>query len=512
VELADDCVAWGDCDLRIYTATQNVVWPHVDCRTGGFLFWGLCGTHMHMPRGWPHSGNGYGAYAHEFGHYGFDLNDEYANGNPSISCTGSAAYPPGNHRASCTMWHDWEAFKFCSDIPINMHRRGTRQGDESCWDKIFRRFRSEEYDLYGAWTLRTPASRGAIPGQLPPLLQDWATRFNLDNRSRGPLCAPREVYLVFDRPGRPPAAGQEVWNRTHYGRDLNEGKLDSNGRLLVTGLHVGDRITCNDYSYTLTPADCTPLSGSPAVIVLGEGSRDPALAPRGTPDLVAQGQAGALQGVVPADPFQAFLVVEPTGAPGQVRLGVKASVALREPPRVSLALSGEDKSTPVPMQASEGGYVGLARVPPGSQKAIIDLQATDTAGRVFSRLYQAAFMDQEPGKTLEAFSAGGRLSLSLPPGALPGGRLVIGPAGVPPPAEGRLLDGPYQLSASGEDRLSQRCYLRFQAGQEGTSARILHYEPSTGRWEALPSLLIPGREILIAPVDRLGAYALVAAP
>ena len=250
-EIVDDAARWGATDVRFYAS--NGVWPHVDMRRGGFLHgdnpWP---TYIHMPSrmsfNTPNDGN---VLAHEFGHYGLNLGDEYKRGDAlnsaPIDCTlafgvgAPAPYGPGHPKSACMMNKQSLSSKLCSARRENPHVHGTRQGDRSCWDTIVDNYRDTAESP--RWQLKTPSQRADIVGAVAgPPVPEWVPRVELENSERAGLCRPVTWRLVW---GGRRIPGAHVWlqteDRTLYA-GLTGGRDAVDNTITVSGLHLGDRI------------------------------------------------------------------------------------------------------------------------------------------------------------------------------------------------------------------------------------------------------------------------------
>ncbi|MFZ5443861.1 MAG: PA14 domain-containing protein [Myxococcota bacterium] len=255
VDLFDSGRDWGNVDMRIFAS--NSLRAFVNWPIGGFLGWNLFGTaYMHLnvdDSGW--------TYAHEFGHYGLDLRDEYADGDANVRCTFRAGDPMDASRfsvdrshTSCMMWNQGAAGKLCSNHGDNPHVRGTRQGDQSCWDHVV-----ERYNGVGGLSLVTPTGRGAIPGNtgvagpnvpwgggvratLQPPVPSWRPNVVTDLRS-GELCP--EFITRFTNADGSPAVMVPVYLHLASGGAIRQGLTDGDGNIRIFGAHRGDTLVTN---------------------------------------------------------------------------------------------------------------------------------------------------------------------------------------------------------------------------------------------------------------------------
>jgi hypothetical protein len=265
IDIVDDAVNWSDTDYRIYA--DNTVHPNVNTRVSGFLGGGLP-THMHM-RGLPAPGgvndqgfSDFQVYAHEFGHFGFGLYDEYL-GWADAHCTdlgrtdGTLPFNSGRPKATCMMWNEWGATKICSSLAENPHSWVNFQGTlnrEDCWSTIVHNYSARS--PFFRYALRTPQSRGAsVESVTNPPVSSWTPTVTLTNASHPSLCQP--ISLTATDSGGRPWANASITFTTTYGARIYAGQTAPDGTIMVTGLHVGDRIDSSP-TLVLTSAVCTP--------------------------------------------------------------------------------------------------------------------------------------------------------------------------------------------------------------------------------------------------------------
>ncbi len=536
VEVVDDAAFWDDADYRIYGNLS--LRSYIDCPRGGFFddsFW--CGSSwIHIPRA-PCVGcyswfSKVPTYVHEFGHYGFGLGDEYSDDDPNTVCTSqlnAGAVPPGPFqagmpRASCMMFSENIAAKICSSRPENPHVHGTDQGDSSCWHDVVDRFRDGSSPA--RWILQSPDTRGIIPGQINGgsiPIPAWAPRITISNRPRAGLCAPLSFVATRDDGSRIP--GADIWLVTTYGAQILEGQTDTNGEILGTGLHVGDRVGLAGWlgpsfsfdSYTITAADCAPATLADRVQASG------ALAP--SRQLVAAAAAFNLQ-----------VALEPTAVEGQLLVRVSAEaltgnkpVKLTADPTVNYTLSGRSQTVlPVRFEPRTRSYVGVICDLSPDAEISLEVTATDLADRTVSRLARLRMAGVDPGMQTIVFSDDGALSLTVPPGGLPAGaRALIGPSTARPPALPpgfALVVGPFDVTASVGDGLAQPGTLRFHlprstslpdtSGFDSSTLRILKRSGTSEQWDDLgPGTFLPAPiEKVSLQTERLGTFVLIGQP
>ncbi len=242
LQISDRRDLWDDSDFRVFTdANYRANVPNV---TGGFLGWNIAGSAMKMSRM-----NDGATYAHEFGHFGLAVSDEYRDGDSSVSCSsrlnGRTRFRSGTFQTSCMMWNQNVAPKICSSHWENPHSRRTRQGEESCWQTILRR-----YNIDPRWNLRSPLERGAIPSTIR--YWDGAPGVVLADTFMAPVIQRRmgpdqpgllgSKRLVVTEETGAPITGVIVNTQDGSGRWARQGMTNSVGQLRLSGLHAGDRL------------------------------------------------------------------------------------------------------------------------------------------------------------------------------------------------------------------------------------------------------------------------------
>lgn len=508
-DLEDDSGGWDDADFQIH-ADQSLR-PNVPWHPGGLwgTFWGGRGRAQLGPNlgscdgCWNKSGDP-PTFAHEFGHYGFDLFDEYSDDNAAIKCTanlsGSGPFSARGSNAACMMNNQWDAQKLCSDRSENPHVHDTSQGDESCWHHFVGKFN----DSQGQWSLRTPDSRGAIPGTLPNLLTGWQTRVWKTDNTRSNLCSNAPVYQFTTSAGTP-VAGISVVLHTTYSAEITEGKTDSNGMISILGGHVGDEVTASNASTRISTSDC------PMVITFGSLSLPARRVIVGTP------------------PFELQAAIEPTALAGRALLRVRSSARLNAAPSATFVAVGGQKPQAVPLKfdSRTNSYVGgLSGLQPLAQ---INARIATSPVRdqmVVYRSISAVLSPPLPAADFDLTSADGHFELHLSAGALPkGANLTISPTAKLLPKWDpslRLIDGPYSILASSGGELRKSGVVRFFLPTDRDSFKALGVDPSTlsvwrfdsntGKWTAIENRFNSNLNIITARIERLGDYTLAARP
>ncbi|MBS1701897.1 MAG: hypothetical protein JST12_09570 [Armatimonadetes bacterium] len=226
---------WDDSDGRI--VSDNGYRANVPNQTGGFLGQNIAGTCMMLSRA-----NDSPTLSHEFGHYGLDVRDEYSDDDGNLKCTltldtAGSPFQMNQPKASCMMWSQWNAGKICSSISSNPHRDGTRQGSQSCWDKLVSR-----WNRPGSAELITPSARGTVLGTItmggtPVGLNYMMPTISFEGTSR-PGILPSGNLRVVNSSGSA-EAGAKVWMQENGpgGHNFYIGTTDSGGNITVEGSH-----------------------------------------------------------------------------------------------------------------------------------------------------------------------------------------------------------------------------------------------------------------------------------
>src|ERR1041384_6809384 len=433
-DLVDSAGFWDDTDFRIFANLE--IRPHVNLRTGGFLHSGL-GTWANMRRdpGVTDYWSMAITYAHEFGHFGFDVGDEYADGRPDVFCAtnirGGGPFGSNGAKASCMMYSQFEAGKLCSGRAENPHTTGS----ENCWSHLGGQYRDTRGGTFmNSWQINTPDTRGAIVGTLPTLPPEWQPRVNIDNRSRLNLCGPIAVRVTNTADA--PMDDVEVWLHTFYGQSILQGRTGGyetgggrrsfgGGTLLMTGIHIGDRITAAGGEYVVTPADCgvtSQLGPTPALepVTLFSHAGD-----SGQIRTSSQSQERSIQIPFSSEPFVVSASVEPTAKAGQVRIRVRSSDQLKSPPKLSISLTGSTATQTVAMSFDQDttSYTGTATLP-ANTTASFEVNATNENSQSVSRFFSLALSPLNANTESQLFSSNGQLSVTVPKGALPAGATV----------------------------------------------------------------------------------------
>ncbi len=544
IEITDNANLWDDTDMRIQANLE--LRPHVN-RIGGFLYGGLA-TWINMRRGptlTPDSWFAGITAAHEFGHYGFDLLDEYADGDRGVFCAanlGSLSGPFGNNQpqASCMMFSQFRAGKICSGRGENRHRTGTRQGDENCWLHLANQYRDGTDPFRARWLINTPDTRGAIPGSVQPLPNDWQPHVSIENRSRPNLCQPITM-TVINAETRDPLDDVEVWVRTASGQNILQGKSGSynsgggsvlfgSGNIPITGVHVGDRVTANGGEYFVTTADCSGTARIEEKLIksnsdgwfMTNASFSPFFNRNFSKESMAQKNIPL---VITPEPFAVRATVEPTKT-GQLQISIKADSQLGSAPLVTVTQKGRTETQKVTMTFDDASksYVGTTGNLPEMTYADIEVTAGIDGKSLVKRLFSVLISPLDFNKETEVFSTDGQISTSIPSGSMSAGtRISVSQSSVAPPVLDSgfvLVSGGYNIAASSGEQMKREGVVRFQLmsrrggraadGFDANSFEILHFNQQNQKWESVGGTFLPEVDVISVKTNQLGDYAVIA--
>jgi len=518
--IADDSRFWGSADYGIHAAPGGArgIRPHIvgNPPRQGFL---AGSSWMSVSR--LHDA---GLFCHEFGHYGFGLGDEYADDEPMTRCTAALhgydePFGLGGSASSCLMWSNWHPPKFCSAHPVNKHIGGHRQ-DTDCWSDIAFGYANP------LWQIRTPFLRGAIVGTvngnaIP--VAGWLPEIVSIDSDSGPLCPPELYVTTFDGEVRSADVHSirsnsiDLWHGNtkaifDNGTEVcswDDGVCLKEGEILLRGLHPGDTLVFYEnafwYRVATHTVNCNPipsrLPGSEPVVVELEPS-----------------------------PFQLLGSFEPGGnakAAFRVR-SARGPLAheLAAAPEVTLFRDAAP-ATSVAMSYEPTTATWVGSISDLSTREVVTLmtRATDLAGNVATSIERVGLSSVDPAAEVDLFSSDGRVSLTVPAGALPAAtEIAFGPSNVPWPAPGpgfEVVGRPYRVASSGLPGLAKPCRLRFELapsdGVPGTAA----YEPEsfaiwqqvagTDTWISLGGVVVPDPVGVVGiDIRELGTFALVA--
>lgn len=276
VSVLDNARHWDSADIRIYSSINRRSTATLNGINNGMGRTNMNPIDAFFP----------GTLLHEFGHYIFDVNDEYVAGigwdpdNGPVRCTlasssDSPDFGDGAGKDSSPMrGAQFNGMKkFCSSHPANPHVDGTRQGPVDCWTCILETYGPASVGLPShSWRPRGPLQRGAIVGRLPdsgtplatittpapnatnPLsfipFQSWKPNWHTSSVELSGECPDLKVKVVLE--SGIPVGGASVYLQTAEGRSIDQGMTRAqsgtladgsfleNGELSIRGAHTGD--------------------------------------------------------------------------------------------------------------------------------------------------------------------------------------------------------------------------------------------------------------------------------
>jgi hypothetical protein len=504
IEVVDDRVHWNDADFRIYAS--NIEWPHA--RIGGIRQ--AAGAHAHLGRyfdgttaetgPWDQQ-KAFRTIIHEFGHYGFTLDDEYvdASGIEDGGCTTDRDTTPPDEQA-CFMDNHYHATEICSILPDHPHNEDTAQHDrhsEPCWNTIHDWYRSPT----DQWTLEAPQHRGSImagPGDVP--VEEW-TYFSLTDADTG-VCAPHRVSWRFPTGG--PVIGAWVW--IDRGWAMQQGRTHEDGSIILMGAHDGDTLRLSSF--------CGPFCTYFDVRTI--------TCPGGTVQ-------ADLQFVVQRDPFGLHVGAVPLGAGEELEISVKASTELSGPPDVELWQDGA--GVPLAVVLTYDGdadiYTGTVTMDDSlGLNGQFWVEADDLLGQPVASLVPFQVEKVAYKEPARLTSLGGNMVLRLQPNTfLTDTAVTILPSlAVSTSQENLMMVGDaYKVSvstggaslATGEASLAEpvavnmRYHAEMVAEVAHGSLQIHRWDDTGEQWVPLASSVAPEHNLVSALSDHLSTFAVL---
>lgn len=513
VEFRDNKQDWDYCDFKVH-ANRSL---RANAWKGGFLFNHVFLGHTAInmnPLNWSY------VWAHEFGHSGFDMDDEYDDNNSNTVCTSlilgtdprfgirrdsAGMWLGANPLAACLMWNTMP--KFCSTRPENPHALGTRQGGDSCWTTLVARYRDTASPA--RWSIVPPTSRG-FTSTLVPLISGFQPRFQTENAVRADLVSEFDLWLVNS--AGTPLPNEEIFVETTYGQRFLVGRtsaddtrtiLNEAGKITVHGAHIGDRVTAGGGANYVVP---------PGAVIAHNFDVGHDIALRGP-----SAQQGPQVQLIRPDGPQARIEVKPL-VWGEVGVTVLAPTDAQTIPTAEYTVDDKWHSvllTPLGNNRYEGKITGL----PKNYRATMRVAVSDQQGErdwIYQFLGSGANIKQK----YMIPSIGGDLTLRAVPGCTAANApIVIGPAVDSPtlPKEMVLLAGPFQVDSPepllkalpGNFHLERKTPVVDGAPAEFDHF-VLLFDEQKATWYELPRKWLPEPlNIVTFKLPRFGTVALV---
>ena len=518
VAIYDNAQFWAEADIQI--SAKNVMQPHAHInglRDSDKSHLIRVGRHWDGNSGnqgdWSEA-NGFKTLAHEFGHYGLGLYDEYfgyellpggdLGGRRNAYCTGPENRNPATEatNASIMDYHYTgselaDRSRWTPDCTQTVQHQ--LNNGEADWETLLRLYSDTEEPV--RWRVVTPDERAgatqAVPG--PAALPADLPFPTITYTNVGPSPQPLTVTVCYN--GQPYGTGAWV-TLNSQGKAIDQGQSDEAGSLVILGADEPDQLRAVSLDGALSGATLIPpgkrIELRPDNARRGAGS-GPYLRLWPTAD-----QAGSPDGIQ--------LIVSHT-YPGDTLFYV-----LTGPSDDSIG-----PANAIPYDLAQGDHrVPVSYVPParaGQARVLGDHANQFINMNVDYRLQQANVVSDT---TL--FSNDGHFKLHLTPGSLPVSAatfLIASPYGLPGPLPTGwgIVGEAYELTASGAITGFERpALLRLSydpAGASGflTGTLAIHrWDFASGAWNFIGGAHDLERAEVAATTSRLGLYALLGRP
>jgi hypothetical protein len=410
ITIYDRGFRWDDSDYRIYASTTlraNVPYP-----PGAFLGQDVWGSCMKMSRT-----NNSNVYAHEFGHYGLVVRDEYDDNNASIMCTSSilsagSAFAAGTASASCMMFHQDLGSKLCSTHPLNPHLDGSRQGSQSCWDKI-----KSRYNNSSNWLITSPVDKNAIvpalmmaDGSNMNTLPFISTAFNEQSQDAGGAGVIRTHNIRTETAtGAVPLEGVEINTLTPSFSFL--GTTNNTGVLAATGLRSETEVLAMHYSGVGALANVNPVTSVQTIIPLDITINGGSSSAPTNNQTIRNARADAL--------------VEISTTPtGDLMMAVKGSKKLKAPPVISFIKEGVVPAGTIKATASniQDSYMYLLSLSKAYEEGVLIIKGEYEDGTLLRQTVSLATAKNCPE---EIFAFNGLVSINKGGKVVSKGRVLL---------------------------------------------------------------------------------------
>lgn len=497
--------AWDDADYHVNG--NNQMRAHTDIPFG---WWqpspGVAPGLIQMPRpgGWAYNPQ---ILVHEFGHYGFGLFDEYADGLDYIKCSTQVdTAGPFQHnmpKSSCIMWDQQDTFKFCSSRPENLHNWGTIQGffhSHDCWQSIMDTYSASSLGLGELYTLRSPATRGLIPGTLAPLPIGWLPRVQTDAAFAVNYIG-TIPFTVRDSSGAP-RSGVHFTLHQADGRDINEGNTDTEGRINVVGCH----------NYDIVRYDGREVMLNPAVLLASTDQKG----------FFTQGKSRDMELTLNSDAPKIVISAEIQPGNSMPHLRIRSTSGSIKDPIVTFktALGKNPTGLKVFLDEKEGLWQADLPVPTGTETTVDVLAVIGDEKLLESQTFRTT---SAPKDGAAFHTVNGQFEVSAPDGTFAEGTAVLvceSAVKEPSLAPGEVIvAGPYSATATDLPKPSEKfpMALRFlltvsnrpKPAYDGKAFRIMRLLPG-GAWQDVPGVVFsPETNLVSVRVPEIGTYALI---
>lgn len=481
------------------------------------------------------SGTGHTTMIHELGHYGLGLRDEYKNySNEDASyyhastCTLNrevvgGAYGSTSPLSACVMDAQWEARNFCDDLAANPHNHDTVQHhyhSMCCWDWIKFKFSDPALPVSAKrWVIRQPTDRGdQVPGPDAVPSSGWGRVYVMNVWGEEGY----EWRFTFLKSDGTPFERDQVFLVRYDGTEIPMGWTNRDGQILVHNIYPDNQALVRqwedgwteddtiDYYFDLPDhrSDVTgPLTESVGVRTVQ--SMQPAKV------LTAEA----------ATTLTTRLDLIPGTTISQLLVHLTPSEPFIEPPLMTI------------WHDNTGGLITSEELtwngPAGRYEATVELPDTgEPSGRVSVRTIPWGGEEVNVGGDFHLVevtgenpflwgSSGGALQIGAFDNAIPSGTILnISTAGGSWARGWRIVKGPFRIMPNNGSTIGGPANITITHSGDADnvlaadmdSLDVYWWNETERNWEKVPSLRLPDRGEVSAPMQQFGSYCIAGPP
>lgn len=428
VEINDAKSRWSKADIIIKNETLRAnAWV-------GYIHRGNTSKRITMPR---HRGNyydgsydkiaGYSTFIHEFGHYGFNLKDEYfvyhgASKDDSY-CTAKRFdeddedYGPSMPRSACVMDNQTRTRGFCAGSFVNPHNEDTNQDERRggpCREEINDWYEGDDWNIVNGDSRMSPTS-----GPMNLAVRDWC---HVEVANNADTDAFDILVTVTDDETGTAVVGASC---THITRDFKSIGVDNthgHGQTMVYGVHDGERLVVSYEFLDETRAKTIYMYDPSPALEKGEKRRrfdavsfDEAL-----------DEAPRINAVITPYPYSVYIDAKPGPTSRTMELAVWGGHPLLDAPEVMIWQGDHDTEMPImpvlEYTTATYRYEGIVELDADlPANGWIWVNALDDHGLASEGTTEFCFLDREEGADLEHETYEGDLFLYAPAASLVSG-------------------------------------------------------------------------------------------
>ena len=431
-------------------------------------------------------------YAHEFGHYGLGLGDEYKDEDPNVICTELLTskdpnFSANNALAACMMYQQKVTSKICSSVGANPHNYSISNTD--CWTRIAKNY-EKAIQFEPTPVFQTPGRRGQVVKTIQKLFPSWSPTFQVFDQDQPDLVkqrvlktsktggvAERVTVLTYELASNRFITQGKVWIKDWEKAGENE--------LTLTGLHVGDWVYVpQTYFYYVAPdPESLPIQMdlNPTHLPVQIGSQ-----------LLSTGK--------------------------KVRFTVKSLTELSAPPEISVQVStpeGRVLTTPLPSrQTSPRDAFADFDIPnvPG-QEFLVVVKSVGVNRTQSTEIRAFSVAQPKPGEFSQATSHDGSVRIRFPAErrAFPSS-LLFGPSDRPMPSfrGWDVYETPMAVQGPPTGMAILSTSLIFTIDEDETSEfQIVRWDEYGRTWRFLPTTTSLEAGVVTTLLPLAGHYALL---